>query len=97
MQWNVDMNMAPRDEDIIVMVPTGDEYVAALFVAYWDEDEGKFDGAWRWHYVAEADDVKESRDPATFYDPIAWLDDVTITEELRTLAVREMELKAEAA
>ena len=68
--YSLDFAAAPLDEELIFIVPTGDEENPYLVsTGHWDEENMKWDGDWRaydepfanndpvaWAYVPELDD-----------------------------------------
>ena len=64
--YNRDMHAAPRDELLLLLVPTGDPaYPIAIEIGHWDDRERRFLGNWRWY-----DEGEDGNYPNA--DPIAW-------------------------
>lgn len=65
--YSRDMRAAPPDEFLLLLVPTGDPIQpVAIEIGFWDEEEKRFLGNWRWY------DDEEGSYPNS--DPIAWRD-----------------------
>lgn len=78
MQFSMNMDAAPRDELLVLAIPTGDpEDPLVISLGEWNEDAGLWDGAWR------GDDGETYAD----MDPVAWHVVAEPSEELLQKAV----------
>lgn len=85
--YNRDMHAAPRDELLLLLVPTGDPaYPIAIEIGHWDDRERRFLGNWRWY-----DEGEDGNYPNA--DPIAWREIPEIDAEIAAIfAVRATKL-----
>lgn len=76
MNFNTDMSAAPRDEVLVLAIPSGDaEEPVSLFTGSWDDEEGRWYGAW-----CELEDLAD-------FDPVGWAATPEVSEEIERAAL----------
>jgi hypothetical protein len=86
--YNRDMDAAPLDELLLLLVPTGDpSYPITVEIGSWDERQQRFVGSWRWY-----DEDEEGNYPNS--DPIAWREIPEIDPEIAASFVARRDRKA---
>ncbi len=87
--YDTDMTAAPQDDELLLLIPTGDEDEPFLIeLGWWDETAG-FGGAWVGAWREYDDAVNEE-------DPVAWarmpeVDAAIVEAEKSRIRARTME------